>query len=476
VEFQLIYDLTFVADTKGNLVINADMNDDNSYPNLFTSIGYTLDGTKYTPLIGNYSGSGSASIPLQIGHTYTIHEGLYFIDGVADGSNNVVSHLTWELTALPAIKMDDVQFSGDTSTVDFDYETTANPGPFTVGLYYSPTPTYDPNTAYPVTDPTTGQAATQVVTPPGPNSSKTPGVFNFSQPLVGDPTAPCIVAVADPDQQLQGVDESQNSAAVELPTVKVNLGNPGDFRRYTLMDQVPYQITVASPSGAQGSSYSLQVQSDSTLYNWTTVGSADQGSVTERLAGDLNVRAAVTINRVTIYSDPITEEVQFPTFEQIMDDPVVQIKTTAAWVDTINYTESSFGNQVREEGFYILLDTSTGQYAFSPTQYGAEVSQDQRATLTLGAPPSDVIASNYQSAIYTVADFHTHPPITFSSRPVGPSNDLDIIGNFSEDLPGLVYDYANQPPAQPNSGGIYVPYFAPATIYLSGPDRRSTPR
>ena len=389
----------------------------------------------------------------------------------------------------PSIKMDDVAFSGDTSTVDFDYEVTASPAPFTVQLFQSPTPTFDPSTAVEVQDPGTYELAMQTVTPSGPNTPMTQGVFTFTQPLVGDPTRPYLIAVADPTHQLQGVDETNNSSDVLFPTVQLVMPQ----RRLTLMQGLTFQTTISL--GPDADSYSLQVQPQTTQAssNWNTVATTDQGSVTQRLAGYFNVRATATINGVVFYSRTETVEVQFPDFTMIVSDPVVQAAMNAAWTDTLAFAEAENQNGSvltdREEGFWIQLNTSTGQYIIDPTFYGTPSEALPGVTVgitpqQIGPKPTDVFLSTDQgdAAIYTIAIFHTHTPMAFIpillnpdgspviTRKVGSSTDDDQFAQ-ENNVVGIVYDYDSPTGIIPAGWGLDQQ----ASLYEAGLFRRPTP-
>jgi probable HAF family extracellular repeat protein len=107
------------------------------------------------------------------------------------------------------------------SSVDFTYQTTGDPGPFGVDLFFSPTATFDPNTAVPVIDPVTNLPAAQTVTPAAPNSPPTQGEFSFASPPFDSSHLPYILVVADPTDQVQESNKTNNVAAVALPDLAV---------------------------------------------------------------------------------------------------------------------------------------------------------------------------------------------------------------------------------------------------------------
>src|SRR5262249_46473455 len=142
-------------------------------------------------LQGGESDPGSATFDAKIGDSFTLHFGdLVSAKSIPPyGQFNNVGYktdlsLSISVKTTPDIKMDDVKIddSGSNTSpgfaVDFDYQTENEPTPFIVGLYFSPTPSFSPSLAVPVTDPSTGAAATQVITPSAPSEPETPGTFH----------------------------------------------------------------------------------------------------------------------------------------------------------------------------------------------------------------------------------------------------------------------------------------------------------
>ena len=137
--------------------------------------------------------------------------------------------LNLSVNVQPSITMDDVAFNGSCSSIAYDYQTTGDTGPFTVGLYFSPTSTYDPATAVQVNDPSTGQPATQTVTPPSPNAPETQGLFDFSAPPEDSSGQPYLLAVADPTDLISPANPDK-AASLTLPETAVTSfdWNPAD--------------------------------------------------------------------------------------------------------------------------------------------------------------------------------------------------------------------------------------------------------
>ncbi len=159
----------------------------------------------------------------------------------------------------------------------------------------------------------------------------------------------------------------------------------------------------------------------------------------------------------------------FPSYREIVSDPVVQSETDAAWARTESATTETFR---REEGFWIQLDTATGRYSTEGHVVDHEgVPPDRGASLTPGPKPADVPGE--EGGTYTVAFFHTHTPTVHRAvgRGVGPS-DADERFHTSQNVVGVVYDYVASPPG---SGSIPAghPLGSRARRYHSGPNRRA---
>jgi hypothetical protein len=202
-------------------------------------VHYAYNGGSPPPLLSTPSSGqdlktgesdpGSATFQAKIGDSFTLH----FSDEVSGtsvepfGFNYVYYKtdlsLNISVKVQPDITMDDVSFKGSCSSIAYDYQTKGDTGKFTVGLYFSPTSSYDPTTAVPVTDPSTGQAATLPITPPSPNAPKTPGVFSFSSP----PSLPSnttdllyLLAVADPSNAISAANPNK-AASLTLPDIAI---------------------------------------------------------------------------------------------------------------------------------------------------------------------------------------------------------------------------------------------------------------
>ena len=136
----------------------------------------------------------------------------------------------------------------------------------------------------------------------------------------------------------------------------------------------------------------------------------------------------------------------------------------------------------REWAGFITLNTATGQYGLVNVTPGPWFPVDEDPEMPLPQKPSDIPSnpSPVDTAIYVVAWFHTHCPMTHSSpndgRPVGPS-ETDHGVSVSVALPGFVYDYIG---VREYNGMMLIPgghpLHADAMPYpITPPERRPTP-
>ena len=174
----------------------------------------------------------------------------------------------------------------------------------------------------------------------------------------------------------------------------------------------------------------------------------------------------------------------FPTREQIVNDQAVQSIAVDAWRLTLSYA-TDLKPRRRELGFWISLDTCRrGRYGHTRPILGRVVGPREDGEVPLGSRPADIPRHPPEdprdcATSYTVASFHTHTPTTHreppgGSRVVGPSGP-DKKNAKNRKLPGLVFDYAANPP-----GTNKIPFgYAqeePAFLYRYGPLQRPTPR
>ena len=170
-----------------------------------------------------------------------------------------------------------------------------------------------------------------------------------------------------------------------------------------------------------------------------------------RIAGKFKIRGVAVINGQEVTSAEKNLEVQFPTYSQIVGDGDVQTAVSAAWTDTLNDCTSA-PNQRREHAFWILLNTTTDNYEFGPDVVWALGGPGAGASVNPSPRPADVPATpkaDDAGATYWVALFHTHTPTEFRTvgRAIGPSA-ADNNFHTANDVPGVVYDFAESPAGQ----------------------------
>jgi hypothetical protein len=281
---------------------------------------------------------------------------------------------------------------------------------------------------------------------------------------------------------------AQGFAIAEVRYTSVLVTVDAGTRNFTLMDAPTFKVDVTPSDSTAQYTYTIETKKSADP-TFSVVSTSQSAMITQRLAGIFTLRASVTIAGVQFFSQQYTYKVQFPTVTTVAADAGVAAAMNTAWTSTKQYAlnnhgaqaaDGSYPNSKRHElGFYVLLDTSTGTYSETATVTGPDNGPTQTAGVDLGARPGDVISGDGLSAIYCVADFHTHTPMTYrtgGARAVGPSQ-ADINDNNSNrdgilGLPGLVYDYNG-------TGGSIAAGAAldsPAHVYTAGPARRGTPR
>jgi hypothetical protein len=241
----------------------------------------------------------------------------------------------------------------------------------------------------------------------------------------------------------------------------------------TLLEVNRFEVKTESSSAA--SNFKIEIRR-ATEAAWLTLATTQVlENHKQRVAGKFKLRGKATIGGVEYTSQEKDLEVRFPSFADISGDATVSAQCNTAWTNTKAAANAATR---REEGFWILLDTNSGQekYTFTATQTGPLVDNLTTASVDPGAKPADNPAAPtpLEAAIYQVAVFHTHTP-TFHrtvGRGVGPSaTDNNVITNTWKTV-GLVYDYDGD--ASGDAPAAW-PLNSPAHIYATGVDRRATP-
>lgn len=201
------------------------------------------------------------------------------------------------------------------------------------------------------------------------------------------------------------------------------------------------------PQGLAPKKYSYQMRRrGGGEQDWTEAATSTAPKVeyTTRAPGCFEVRVAAVFDaNQKAYSQIEPLEVQFPTVAKVLEDGNVQKELSALWQQTYNTFFST--KERREFGFYVQLDTGTGQYTHTQVVTGQPASPNTVPKLELGPivdqPPA---AGSLGPGRYAVAAFHTHTPLQGigKERPFGFSED-DLGNANAQKLPGIVYDIAH---------------------------------
>lgn len=269
------------------------------------------------------------------------------------------------------------------------------------------------------------------------------------------------------------------STILKITVVSVELEVDQSVR--TLMEKNKFKVKVI-PASITVSAYKIEIKRTTAGAAWFTLASVQQLSgYKQPVAGAFKLRGTATIDGKDCVSSEKDLTVNFPTIDTIVAAGPVKTAANAAWASTKAAT--SEGSR-REEGFWILIDTSTGKYSKGIAFTATPVADNQGAGLdTFVGRPADVPANpdpNVEAVVYPVAWFHTHTPTKFrtaaeigdpAGRATGPS-DADRAVNVRPDVmcPGIAYDYsiAIAPPLYPLNSA--------AKMYtITPPDRRALP-
>ena len=246
-------------------------------------------------------------------------------------------------------------------------------------------------------------------------------------------------------------------------------------------------------------SYTLSIEitpSDTPLTNviFFIYGNANSGQLYElynglspifnrvaRVPGVWNINAMVTLNGVTIISNTVVVEEQFPSNHEIISDQYLVNEMNNAWYSTLSFASY---NGRREKGFWIYMDSresATLPYFKEDVEDGPVITGGVGTNGQIFFPPPTLqqySQSPLTGGVYTVGMFHTHTPITYISeqaaRRVGPS-DEDINYATAHNVVGLLYDYTGNI-LDNNMIGIVSGHSLddPSQIYTFGPERRVT--
>jgi hypothetical protein len=238
-----------------------------------------------------------------------------------------------------------------------------------------------------------------------------------------------------------------------------------------LLETNKFEIVVDPSANATDFKIEIRRASEATWYTLGTTKVVD--NYKQRVAGLFKLRGTATISGSEHQTTEKDLEVQFPAYADIVGAAEVVTFTDAAWTSTKNAANATTR---REEGFFILLNTSAAseKYEKTATVLGPLVGPAQTGSVNIVKPADDpATPTPLESSKYVVASFHTHTPTAFRpvGRAVGPSA-ADQRADTADGVPGVVYDYVGD--AAGNAPARH-PLNSPAQLYHSGPARRATP-
>lgn len=312
--------------------------------------------------------------------------------------------------------------------------------------------------------------------------------LDTKSPLHGLIAQPYLVVVADKDKKVEEENEGNNSTKLDLPPIGLQI-DPGD-NGLTLMDNESFTITTGS---ATVSGYRVEVRQrgeGDTDYVSVASGTSSQLTVVPRLAEEVDYLPSAVVSGTRFFGAPRKVTVQYPEIGTIVGDSKVKAAADDLWSTTKGVLSSSNGQQWREFGSLVHLNTETGTYFFDlPPSSGPINTFDAkgkagRATVPIPGPV-DHIDTAKKTGVYVVAWFHTHPQELWKAkaldaRKVGPS-DVDIATSHASGLPALVYDYDGAAFTIQSKGKVIfadvgvrtgMDLNSAAHIYTAGPARR----
>jgi hypothetical protein len=266
-----------------------------------------------------------------------------------------------------------------------------------------------------------------------------------------------------------------------IPSTTLNVKLTTDNNNLTLKHDREANLEITHDGNDNSfSSYRIDIKNENSG-GWQTLSETKNFLWEATVADKFELRGVVVSNNTHYASPKIDVKVEFPEPEQIMNDPLVFNAMAQARANTLAFTEAN-NLLIREEGFYIQLDTASNEYIICNQQTGNEVlvstlTNVPRPRISVQLPKPDPFDSIFNPTpldkpIYTVGIFHTHPPTYFwpsgySGRAGPGTNDVNAASNLK--VPGFVYDYAN-----PDSDGRLRaghPIHAESKVYIIPPRR-----
>lgn len=246
----------------------------------------------------------------------------------------------------------------------------------------------------------------------------------------------------------------------------------------TLKHDCERTLTITrAPTAPLFTDYEVEFQFDYTN-RWYHLGDETNVNWSARWPSNFKLRAKAQADGKWIYSDTITATVQFPSHAEIYSDATVSNAMEAVWQQSLDACTT---NSIREFGFTIYLNTVSNAYVIGETIMGQECDPSKPFSELPSIIPSFFFQPLYYRPWITgkkfiVADFHTHPPLTYAvgcgPRSTGPS-DADLDACNSVMVPGFLYDYdADEvPPGHLKTDSASVIYYGPERRVLQDEEK-----
>ena len=205
--------------------------------------------------------------------------------------------------------------------------------------------------------------------------------------------------------------------------------------------------------------------------------SAGSLSSMAKVPGDFRLKAVSIIRGKEYTSNETGIRVDYPSASQVMG--FIRTQLELAWTTSLNAANSS-GVQEYGGAVYINTKGSTGSATYycntvsGTRQTYEDLLNGNNATIDIRTADPDFSTNPERGGIFTVATFHTHPPLwhyrgAVISRRTGPSPE-DHAGTGG--YPGIVIDFIG------GVGGMHKstdPQTSPKTTYIYGPASRFNP-
>jgi hypothetical protein len=277
-----------------------------------------------------------------------------------------------------------------------------------------------------------------------------------------DPSLTLTPGRADRDYKVQvGFDDDADgtlgadeiSRTIEVYPVLVEVTN--QKAKIELLDENTLTADVHAGGSATPTEYGFYTRIKKVGGAWFELAKQAQDTWTGkgRVAGVFQNGAAATLDGREFLSTQVSPpevEVQFPDLADFQGNPAVVAAMGASWSSTKSYANAT---RIREEGFWIMLDTATESYSVTAVHRGNDYPASggfARLDGFAATIPNDSVAdpNPFDQPTYRVGWFHTHPTMEWTTpgleRKVSYSTaDLTFSTSSAIKTPGFVYDYVH---------------------------------